>query len=217
MSVKESIEELRRLGYKVEARKRSDGGYIITSINGLKFSGATGNTYARSLLGEELSQKRAEQLTFNVKKYIKGAKKKATLDEEMKKELRKVQRKWRKNKVTAHITSKKVKEHIKSEGRAGAKEYLRRMSRYGEGLAYEENVEYLARYVEDVALSVRDRELQNASFEVANYIRSKKPVFKEEWIADVYSYWYAVIEAMEKGLGDAEVPNAIMNTYAKIG
>lgn len=195
MNVKEMIDELRNRGYVVEARKRKDGGYIITKINGQTFKGAKGNTYARSVLGVELTQARAEQLSFNVNKYISGAKKKATLDQEMKKELRKVQRKWRKKKVKGHISATKVKQHIKEEGRAGALEYLRRQERYGEGLAYEENVEYLAQYIEDIGRGIlTDDSLQNDLFELARYIRSKSDSFKEEWISKCYQFAYFMIE-----------------------
>ena len=216
MNVKEMIEELRNRGYVVEARKRKDGGYIITKINGQTFKGAKGNTYARSVLGVELSQARMEQLSFNVNKYISGANKKATLDQEMKKELRKVQRKWRKHKVKGQISASKVKRHIKESGREEALEYLRRQSRYGEGLAYEENVEYLAKYIEDVALGMRekDNELAEASLKVANFVRSKINIFKEEWISPTYADWYEVIEMHY----DPNVcAQAIIKTYNRIG
>lgn len=195
MTLKESISELERLGYSVTYRKRQDGGYIITSINGKTFKGAKGNAYARSLLGQELSQARQEQLTFNVQKYIKGAKKKATLDEEMKKELRRVQRIWRKRKVKARITAKKVKEHIRTEGREAARQYLERQSRYGEGYAYLENVEYLAKYIEDIARGiVNNDDLQNEVYALADYIRSRANVFKEEWIEKCYQFAYFMVE-----------------------
>lgn len=195
LSVYEMILELQKQGHDVEYRKRKDGGYIITKINDKKYTGAKGNIQARTILGATLPQTRVEQLNFNVQKFIKGAKKKATLDQEMKKELRKVQRKWRKNKVHGRITAKKVKIHIKEEGKEGALEYLKRQERYGEGLAYEENVEYLAQYIEDIGRGIiTDDSLQNDLFELARYIRSKKDVFKEEWVAKCYEFAYFIIE-----------------------
>ena len=214
MSVKDMISKLESLGFSVKARQRKDGGYIITSINGQKFTGAKGNTYARSLLGEELSTARQEQLSFNVKKYIQGAKKKATLDDEMKKELRRVQRIWRKRKVKARITAKKVKEHLAEEGREAAKRYLERQERYGEGYAYEENVEYLAQYINDVAKGIKDAELAAASNKVADYVRSKMGLFKEEWISPVYRAWYEVIYS---NYNENIAAQAIMKTYSIIG
>lgn len=216
MNVAKMIKELEKMGLKVDARRRTDGGWIITKINDMSFSGASGNQYARQVLGVELSQARIEQTHFNVQKYIRGQKKKSTLDEEMKKELRKVQRIWRRNKVHGTITSKKVKQHLKDYGRKEALEYLKRQTRYGKGFAYTENVLYLADYVRNIAKGMEDvdKELANASIKVAAYIESKIETFREEWISDVYSYWYAV---RNSGYNPNVCSQAIMKTYAKIG
>lgn len=214
MNTQEMIRELRKRGYKVEARKRTDGGWLITSINGKKFSGAAGNTEARGILGVELSTARQTQLISNVEEFIRGKKKEQALDPELKKKLRKVQAKWRKNKVRAKLTSKKVKRHVREEGKLAAERYLEKQTRYGEGLAYEENVEYLAQYIEDIAKGITDKELQEASIKTANYVRSKSEIFKDEWIHKIYEYWYAVRDSHYDPNVAAQ---AIMHTYAKIG
>lgn len=200
MNIKEIIDELRKLGMEVKYRKRTDGGYLIKEINNMTFTGSKGNAYARQILGVELSQARIEQTNFNVTKYIASQKKKATLDKELKQDLRKVQRQWRKNEVHAKITSKKVKQHIEESGRAAAKEYLGKMTRYGEGLAYLDNVEWLAKYYEDLARGVLlDDQLQDDLFAFAEKIRSKAEVFKEEWISRLYRCGYDIREALQKG------------------
>ena len=215
MNVAQMIKELEKLGFKVDARRRTDGGWIITKINNMTFSGASGNQYARQVLGVELSQARIEQTHFNVTKYIKGQKKKETLDDEMKKELRKVQRVWRKNKVQGRITSKKVKEHLRDAGRREAMEYLKRQSRYGQGYAYVENVRYLAEYIRGMAKGMEDtdKQLAEASNKVADFVESKEATFKEEWISKVYSYWY---EVKESGYNPNTCSQAIMSTYSTI-
>ena len=194
MTVRESITELQRRGYNITYRKRSDGGYIITKINGKTFKGAKGNTYARSLLGERISEARAEQLSYNVEKYIKGEKKKATLDYEMKKELRKVQRIWRKTNIHGKITSKKVKFHMKEYGKAEALEYLRRQTRYGQGLAYEENVVAIANYMRDFSKSIKDKDLANALLELANRLESKRVTIKESQLQRIHDVLYEIKE-----------------------
>ena len=195
MKVEEMIKALEEMGFKVSARKRTDGGMIISKINNMTFTGAKGNAYARKVLGIEMSQARIEQVHFNVAKYIEGSKKKATLDEEMKGKLRKVQRLWRKQGVKGRITAKKVKWHIKEHGRKEAMENLEKMTRYGSGYAYYENVEYLAKYIEDIARGVLTNDkLQDDLYTLANYIRSKADTFKEEWIAKCYEYAYWIIE-----------------------
>ena len=215
MNVKTMIAELEKMGFKVQAHKRTDGGWIIRKINDMTFTGASGNAYARQVLGVELSQARIEQTQFNVAKYIKGSKKpKEEIDEALTKGLRKVQRQWRKKGVNARITKKKLRWHLKVGGRREAEEYLSKMGRYGQGYAYTENVEYLAKYVEDVAKGITDKELKEATFKVADFIRSKMETFKEEWISDVYSYWYEVVSNHYDGL---VVSKAIMSTYSKIG
>lgn len=216
MNVATMIKELEKLGFKVDARRRTDGGWIITKINDMTFSGASGNQYARRVLGVELSQARIEQTHFNVVKYIEGQKKKASLDDEMKKELRRVQRIWRKNKVQGRITAKKVKEHLKDAGREEAMSYLKRQGRYGQGFAYVENVRYLADYIRGIAKGMEDtdKELAEASMKVAEFVESKEAVFREEWISVVYGYWY---EVRESGFNGNICAQAITKTYAKIG
>lgn len=210
MNVAQMIQELEKMGFKVDARRRTDGGWIITKINGMTFSGAKGNQYARDVLGVQLSQARIEQTHFNVEKYIKGSKKpKDAIDEAMDKELKKVQRLWRKKKVNGRITKKKLRWHLKQGGREEAESYLKRMTRYGQGYAYEENVYYLAKYIEDVAqgcpADYKDRVLK-----VAEAIRSRVDTFKEEWIHDIYGYWYEVISS---NYYDAVIERAINSTY----
>ena len=216
LTIKNIIDELRKLGMEVEARKRSDGGYIITKINNMTFSGAKGNQYARQVLGVELSQARIEQTAYNVTKYIKGKKSK-TLDEGMKKELRKVQRTWRKNKVggEAKITAKKVKKHLKEHGREETEAYLRKMNRYGEGYAYEENVEYLAQYVEDVAkgLELTNEDYADKFYKLAEEIRSRSATFQEDWIHKIYEVLYTVFEL---GFQDSTLEAALSSIYSII-
>lgn len=196
MNIREMITQLEKMGFKVKAHKRADGGWIIRKINDMSFTGASGNAYARQVLGIELSQARIEQTKYNVEKYIKGAKKpKDQIDESLVKSLRKVQRLWRKNKVQGKITKKKLRWHLREGGRQEAEAYLSKMSRYGEGYAYEENVEYLAQYIEDIAKGILNNDkLQDDVNALAEYIRSKKDTFKEEWIAKCYEYAYFMIE-----------------------
>ena len=209
MNVAKMIKELEKMGFKVDSRRRTDGGWIITKINDMSFSGAGGNQYAREVLGVELSQARIEQTHFNVVKYIKGKKAKGTIDEEMTKELRKVQRIWRKNKVGARVTKKKLRWHLKEGGRREAMDYLKKMSRYGQGYAYTENVLYLAKYIEDIANGCPSK-YQSKVRQVAEAVRSKIDTFKEAWISEIYSFWYEVIGS---NYYEAVIERAINSTY----
>ena len=117
---------------------------------------------------------------------------------------------------TGKITAKKVKQHIKESGREEAKQYLEKQARYGKGFAYKENVLYLSDYIRGVAkgMEQHDKELAEASRKIADRVESKIESFREEWISDVYSYWYEVIESRYDGNVCAQ---AIMKTIAKIG
>lgn len=214
MNVKDIVEELKKMGIKVEARKRTDGGYVITKINGVSYSGAKGNQAAREMLGITLSEARIKQVNYNVDKYIKKHKKVKTLDEDMKKKLRKVQRTWNKNKVggEAHVTARKVKWYVKEHGQEAAKEYLEKMERYGSGLAYEENIEYLAQYIEDIArgLKLTNQKYADKFYQLAEYIRSKISSFKEDWINRIYQVLYTIFEI---GFEDSTLEAALTTIY----
>ena len=196
ISVAKMIKELEKLGFKVEARKRTDGGWIIKKINDTTYSGASGNQYARKVLGVEQSQARIEQQHFNVQKYIKvgKGKRQKALDPEMQKELEKVQRVWRKTKVEGKITSKKVKMHIKEFGREEATKYLEKQTRYGKGLAYLENVKYMADYMRDWARSVKDNEIQEGYMKMADRLEEKAEFITEKQLQQIHDLLYDIKE-----------------------
>ena len=167
---------------------------------------------ARDLIGISYSQKRLQQARYNVSQYIRGKKKQRTLDDRIKAELRKVQRVWRKNKVQGRITALNVKRHIKEFGKEEALQYLQRQTRYGRGYAYEKNVEYLAQYIEDIAMSVED-DVKNDAITLAMYIRGMTNTFKEKWINMIYSLFYEVRNA---GFDSAVTREAIRRAYELI-
>lgn len=212
ISVAKMIKELEAMGFKVNVRRRTDGGMLITKINDMSFTGASGNQYARQVLGVELSQAKIEQVHFNVEKYIavgKGHKAKGKVDEALMRQLKSVQQKWRRNKVQGRITKKKLRWHLKQGGRKEAEAYLKKMSRYGSGYAYEENVKYLATYIADIGLAC-PKEWQDKVFKVSEYILAHLETFKEAWISDIYSFWY---EVKNSHYYEPVIERAINSTY----
>lgn len=170
MTVKQMIDELLKEGYSVTYRKRSDGGYLITSINGNKFELAKGNTLARTLLGERLSSSRAEQLkTIAPPKIIVNKKtgeeryltpkerKLDPVDDDIKKELRRVQRIFKKyateemKKYRTMPTLKKLRYNIKTYGKEEAMRLLKSAEYYAKGIAYPENVEWLISILDKIS------------------------------------------------------------------
>ena len=193
------INQMRRDGFKINYRIRTDGGVIITSINGVKFSGAKGNTALRDYAGVKLSTKQEAQRQYNVKKFIKlnteyntQRKKVKTLDDDIKKVLRKVQRLWRKsdNIQTGNVTARKVKYRLKHFGREEALNYLSRMELRARGIAYPENVEYLATEISKKGKSAYALEYSDDFDQLANDVLAKKSTFMDAWIYPSYDALY---------------------------
>lgn len=122
MTIKKLAEKARKeRGLKIVLKKRSDGGYVVKSIDGHKFKGVWGNKVLRRITNEELSASQLAQRRgqyYNVtrkgqykliesqktkRKYKSYSKKfEAKVSEELKKQLKKTQRKWREKKLFEH-------------------------------------------------------------------------------------------------------------------
>lgn len=139
-NISEVIKQMQSLGHEVTFRKRSDGGYLITSINGNRYLGATGNKIARTITGESLSNARDIQLHS-----IKNPKK-PPLSPAVKKAISKTQKTWRQfgTKVGhGRISTKQIRLRIKLYGEKETIRSLSEAERYARGLAYSKNVRHL--------------------------------------------------------------------------
>ena len=194
MSVWEMIQALARQGHEVSFKKRSDGGYLITKIDGIRYVGATGNKIARSLLGTSLEEalKANKGLAKTLTENIKIVQKKTRLepiDEEIKKALRKTQRLWRKNNVATEagmITTKSVRNSIKVYGKKVTLEKLEQAQRYARGIAYTENVKHLRDYILDYANELNNDDLRN----LANKIWANRDTIMDKCIYPAYKRLY---------------------------
>lgn len=187
MKLIDIINSLIKQGHSVRYRHRKDGGYIITEVDGIRFTGARGNTYARTIYGSYLSKAREFQLA----RINKARKRVSALPETIKRKIARVQRKWRKAHDTTKGTIKtsSVRWVYEHEGEAEAIRSLEKAERYATGLAYEENVNW-------VAERLRIDGLDN----LANKIERMSDRFREEWIKAVYE----VIYDFEKGVIDED-------------
>lgn len=215
MLLKDIVKQLETEGFEIELRTRQDGGLTITKINGISFKGSAGNTRARQIAGVSLSEAQISQRSYNVKTYIKGFKHpKDKFDEDIKAQVKKVQRLWRKHKVNGKITMRKAREHFKREGRKGAMEYLNKMERYGMGLAYEENVRWLSDYARNVANGLEmngEHKARSEYIKLADYIWDIRDNFHEAWINPIYSYLY---EVRDSGYNGAVAMGLLPTIYA---
>ena len=147
MKLIEIVNSLISKGNKIKYRTRTDGGIIVTEINGRKVGITEGNRLVREMVGKKgrLSVRRKKQLEYNVNRFIKlkkgQHKAKGKLEDDIVKLVRKVQRIGRKTKVdTGRVTMRKVRYHLKTEGKAATIDYLYRRLRYFQGYANEGNI-----------------------------------------------------------------------------
>ena len=225
------IADLIKKDYDISYYERSDGGLVVTQINGTRYRGKEGNKAIRAIVGAHLSQAKRIQLkditrikkgeievtrarakkiaageTFKEPKKP-GRKRVEPLSKEFQKELRKLQKTWRTNQVKAKgkPTTKRLRQLIKEEGEEEALRKLRRQQRYAEGYAYEENVSVLLDRLNNAISNIEDNEALNAlSSRLENLyikINSLKLTFKEAWISDIYNYLYDV----EKGIQNDDI------------
>lgn len=191
MTLLKIVDELRKEGHSVELRTRSDGGIIVVSIDGIKYTGKEGNKRARSIASVKLSTAQIEQRAKNVK-YQKGRKRKKLkkLSQDIKKDLVKVQRLWRKTKSKGRVTTKKVRWILEHEGEEGAKEYLRKMKLYALGVAYEANVDYIIMRLERLKMQYPNN--ADRIQKTIDLIEEIKQFFQEKWIELVYNIVYEI-------------------------
>lgn len=179
-------------GHKVNYRVRSDGGIIITSVDGMKFTRTgEGNRYLRQVTGANLSATRMQQTSYNVQKFIKlkegqhkASSKGDTMD--LKKLTKKAQREWRKNKTVGEgkVTIRKVRWYQEHKGEEYTKDYLNRRMRYSQGWAYEENVYYWASVIEQ----------QMKMQEEAQAMRRNATNIHQQLLENIHDVYYDWIE-----------------------
>lgn len=197
MTIRQTISQLTAQGYSVKYRIRSDGGVIITSINGRKFQGAKGNEYARSLTGQSLSVRRTAQLKKITKeRVVKPRKIPIETPLDLERYRKRVMRKWRKAGLTGSISKKNLRKIIEDRGFKQAKIYLEEMERHTEGKAYYGQVDALLMRIEEDMKFADDEEygyLQQAY----DLINANREEMKPNWIFSIFDELYNWEKGME--------------------
>lgn len=202
--LKTIVAELRDAGFDVEARIRKDGGAIIKAINGVRYTGTSGNAAARALLGESLSPKKAEQLA-RITTTGKRASNRLPTDEDVQKALRRVQRKWNKafphargeSPAVGRVTAKKTRWYMERYGKEETLRMLEERERYAMGKAYSKNISILAEYVREAGTLMGSDELLN----LASDIETNGWKIDEDTIQPAYQELYK----LNQGVDPAEV------------
>ena len=143
MTLLKIVKELQEQGHALNYRLRKDGSVVITRIDGVSYRDKSGNAKARSMVGSTLTEAKIAQLAkIRTPKGKFGHRKKTeTVDDPLKKMLRKVQAEFRKHGVKdGKPTIKNLRYTVKHYGREEAIRKLEQASRYARGIAYPENV-----------------------------------------------------------------------------
>lgn len=190
MTTRQLVEFLQKQGHQVTYRIRTDGGVLITSIDGVKYKGATGNKVARWIAGEQLSERRGQQLqTITKQRKVKPRKIQPTTPANLEKIRVRVMRKWRKANLRGSISKRNLKRMIEDRGIEGAAQYLEEMERRTEGKAYRASVEGLiARIEQDI--NSADEEDAKWLNTLKKLIESKKDSFLQEWMQPIVDKLY---------------------------
>ena len=199
MSILDIIKMLKEEGHSVQYFHRKDGGYVITRIDGQSFRGKSGNVRARQMTGQVLSHARTIQLArIRTPKGRFGSKKKEPLPENVLKEMRKIQRAWRKSHpdISGSISTRGVRYQLEHYGEEKTLLSLDKAYRYTQGYAYIDNVNWLVQKIENDLAKVYSSAMQD----IVDKIKLRAMDFKEEWISQVYE----IVYEWEKGSLDAD-------------
>lgn len=221
MKVRDIVAQLQSQGYTVTTRARSvkeGSGLRITSINGKKFKGSTGNEYARSLLGVELSsvQKRHLESIKNPKNVFGNVKKNLTqVDDATKRKIRNLQAKFRKRGIKEGVpTLRNYRYNLNTFGKAEADRLLESAGRYVKGVAYLKNIQALIeRMINDQSTHWND-DIEEAKNIIQNYYNLGAPNFLDTQLNDIYDYLY-VYEQRINNAKDSKAAAKSLLSYVK--
>lgn len=189
MTIKELAELMVQMGHDIKLQKRSDGGYLITKIDGVSYKGASGNIQARSVAGVQISQARAYQLSRirPPKKIAPKQRKQTKLPEDLVKKMRKIQREWRKthSDIKGSISMRGLRYQYEKYGREQAELELDKSYRYAQGLAYIENVQWMIDRWESLKPKAPESD-QSYIQKIIDILVKNQFKIKEEWIHPLY-------------------------------
>lgn len=190
MTTRQIVNMLISQGHKVSYYIRKDGGILITSIDGTRYTGAKGNAIARQMTSQSLSERRSKQLksAAKIKKQLR------TADVPLKEEWRRVRELWnerfkRGTKIRKKVGNLGWKGIQYAYTHYGEKEAYRRLSeaeKYISGIAYSKNVELLSAFVLDAGEKLNSQVLKD----LAKDIIRNAYVIREEWLNPAYEELY---------------------------
>ena len=179
--LRQVVKILNSQGHNIEYRNRTDGSIIVTSIDGRKTKIVEGNRTIRIMAGLPLSEKRKAQTTRNVAEKIIKPIKISTRTRDM---LEAAKKALEKSNVKMKLTTDRLREHIKLYGEQWAYDHTKKLKRYFQGYAYEENVDNLKNIFED---DFRKSKLRD---KIIERIEKNKKKFKERDLQEILEIEY---------------------------
>ena len=192
MTMRAIVSKLQAQGHKVSYYVRKDGGILIKSIDGERFTtGASGNIRARQIIGVEISEARSHQLKYAT---TQRGKKRFKLDEDIEREYQRVKKIW-KRKIkpkkgmphpAGYFGRGRIEYALKTYGKEEAMRRIGEAERYAQGLAYTKNIQLLIAQIYDYANKTGSEELMQLAID----IEANAYAIKEEWIVPAYDALY---------------------------
>ena len=179
--LRQVVKILNSQGHNIEYRNRTDGSIIVTAIDGRKTKIVEGNRILRNMAGLPLSEKRKTQTTRNVTEKIIKPIKISTRTRDM---LSSAKKALEKSNVKMKLTTDRLREHIKLYGEQWAYDHTKKLKRYFQGYAYEENVDNLKNIFED---DFRKSKLRD---KIIERIEKNKKKFKERDLQEILEIEY---------------------------
>lgn len=179
--LRQVVKILNSQGHNIEYRNRTDGSIIVTAIDGRKTKIVEGNRILRNMAGLPLSEKRKAQTSRNVaEKIIKPIK----ISSRTRDMLAQAKKALEKSNVKMKLTTDRLREHIKLYGEEWAYDHTKKLKRYFQGYAYEENVDNLKNIFED---DFRKSKLRD---KIIERIEKNKKKFKERDLQEILEIEY---------------------------
>ena len=212
MTLKQIVNALKSQGHAINFRQRKDGSIVITRIDGKSYANKSGNAKARSLLGVTLTSAQRQQLEdIKTEKGKFGHKKLSALPKALKRELKNVQRHFKKLGVEAGMpTTANIRWYLThpEEAPYSAKERLKEAERYSKGLAYSKAIEGMRRQLLENINYLRehgDKESAQRLVKIRAYLKAHAKDIKETQLAELANRIYDARRGSWKSvIADAE-------------
>ena len=205
MTTLQAVHELMSGGHQIEFYVRKDGGILVKSIDGQRYTGAKGNAKVRQMTGIKLSEARFKQLKYATREHIASVKwrkqGKPPLDDAVQKRYSEVKKQWNKafkaKGGKPHSAGYFGKSSLRYSYEHGGKEAtLTRISeaeRYSSGIAYSENVRILVAFIRDAGNKHQSQEL----LKLADDIEMNSYAIREEWMEHAYDELYKADQGVD--------------------